>query len=185
MFGYAKRACPLSIKRIVIIGPESTGKSTLSAGLAAALNTVWVPEYARGYLEQLGRPYEEADLAAISNGQLKLAQQMEQQANKYLICDTDPYVVKVWSEHRYGRCQHQILADIAAWHCDLYLLTDVDMPWSYDPLREHPDPIMRAYFFQQYRDIVANSNTPWEVVRGSETQRIAAALAVIRALDTH
>ena len=162
-----------------MIGPESTGKSTLSAALAAALRTVWVREYAVEYLEGLGRAYEEADLLAIAKGQLATEDALIAQANKYLICDTDLNVLKVWSEHKYRRCDKWILEQIAARRYDLYLLTAPDIPWAYHPQREHPDAEMRKYFYNVYKDIVAESGVPWIAVSGSEEERLAAALRLI------
>jgi NadR type nicotinamide-nucleotide adenylyltransferase len=170
----------LSIKKIVVIGPESTGKSTLSAGLAAQLQTVWVPEYARAYLEQLGRPYAETDLLEIARGQLQAEDELLQASN-LLICDTDLNVIKVWSEHKYGRCGDWILEQIAARTYDLYLLTDIDIEWQDDPLREHPQQEMRRYFFNVYKDIVQQSGLPWIVVSGAPEIRLQQAL---QAMDT-
>ena len=166
-------------KRIVVIGPESTGKSTLSQQLAAALHTVWVPEYARTYLEQIERPYVEDDLAIIAQGQLHSEDEQAQKANKYLIIDTDLNVIKVWSEHKYGRCTPDISKAIAERHYELYLLTGIDIPWQHDPLREHPAPEERAYFYQLYHNIVATSGIPWAAIDGTETERLATALKAI------
>jgi NadR type nicotinamide-nucleotide adenylyltransferase len=171
----------LSIKKIVVIGPESTGKSTLSAGVAARLQTVWVPEYARAYLEQLGRPYAETDLLEIARGQLQAEDELLQQANKSLICDTDLNVIKVWSEHKYGRCDNWILEQIASRTYDLYVLTDIDIEWQNDPLREHPQHEMRQYFFNVYNDIVQQSGLPWIIVSGAPEIRLQQAL---QAMDT-
>ncbi len=137
-----------SIKRIVIIGPESTGKSTLTSGLACYFDTVFVQEYAREYLEELSRPYLEEDLLIMARRQVALEEERAMQArNGLLFCDTDLQVIKVWSEDKYGRCDPWILGQIAVRKYDLYLLTDIDMLWQDDPLREHPEPEMRAYFF--------------------------------------
>ena len=171
-----------NIKKIVVIGPESTGKSTLSEALAAALNTSCNPEYARAYLEEIKRPYTEADLEVIAKGQVAQEDALLPTATQYLICDTDLYVMKVWSEHSYGHCHHSILEGIAARAYDLYLLTDIDMPWTPDPQREHGEAAMRQYFFNQYHDIVMNSSTPWVLVSGNEAQRLATALAAIAQL---
>lgn len=170
------------LRKVVVIGPESTGKSTLSAALANELSTVWVPEYARTYLDTLHRPYTEADLLSIANGQLASEDSLSATATNTLICDTDLYVVKVWSEHKYGRCHSHILEAIAARHYDLYLLTYIDIDWQQDHQREHADPAMRQYFYNIYRDIVANSGTPWADVRGSHTQRLQTSLHAIQQL---
>lgn len=168
--------------KIVVLGPESTGKSTLSQKLAAHYNTVWTPEYAREYIENLSRPYEQHDLLAIARGQLQLEDEKAQQASDLLICDTDLYVIKVWSEHKYGQCDPQILEQIASRRYDLYLLTYIDIPWENDPQREYPDPQMREYFYRIYRDIVMNSGVPWADIRGSYAEREAKAIAAVDAL---
>ena len=165
--------------KIVVLGPESTGKSTLSQKLAAHYNTVWTPEYAREYIENLSRPYEQHDLLAIARGQLQLEDEKAQQASNLLICDTDLYVIKVWSEHKYGQCDPQILEQIASRRYDLYLLTYIDIPWENDPQREYPDPQMREYFYRIYRDIVMNSGVPWADIRGSYAEREAKAIAAV------
>lgn len=170
------------VKRIVVIGPESTGKSTLSAALAEALHTRWVPEYARAYLEGLARPYVENDLLHIAQGQLAHEDAAVMQSNRFLICDTDLYVVKVWSEASFGRCDRSILEQIAVRPYDHYLLTYIDTPWQHDPLREHPHPEERYYFYQQYRDIVMNSGIPWTDIRGDENTRLATALRSLEQL---
>ncbi len=172
----------MSVKKIVVIGPESTGKSTLSEELAKALHTVWVPEYARGYLEGLGREYNETDLLAIAKGQVITEDELEIKANEYLICDTDLYVLKVWSEAKYGYCHKNILEAIAQKKYDLYLLTYIDVLWTDDPLREHPAPHEREYFYKQYAEIVQNSGVPWVDVRGNEQERLSTSIEAIKRL---
>lgn len=165
-----------------MIGPESTGKSTLSAALAAALHTVWVPEYAREYLENLGRPYEEHDLLAIARGQLRSEDELALQASNYLICDTDLNVIKVWSENSYGSCHKDVLEEIARRKYDLYLLTDIDIPWEDDPLREHATPELRNYFYCQYKDMVMNSGIPWANISCNHEERLNKSLNIIAQL---
>jgi NadR type nicotinamide-nucleotide adenylyltransferase len=170
------------MKKVVVIGPESTGKSTLSDKLAIHFNTVWTPEYARGYLNELSRPYEQHDLWEIAKGQLRLEDEKARQANRLLICDTDLYVLKVWSEHKYGQVDPRILEQIAARPYDLYLLTYIDIPWEEDPQREYPDPRMREYFYRIYRDIVVNAGVPWVDIRGGYEEREKAAIAAVNKL---
>ncbi|MFY0253026.1 AAA family ATPase [Chitinophaga sp. 30R24] len=173
------------MKKVVVIGPESTGKSTLSEKLATHFHTVWTPEYAREYIDQLSRPYNQQDLLEIAAGQIALERQQALQANRVLICDTDLYVIKVWSEHKYGNCDPRILKQVAQQHCDLYLLTYIDLPWEEDPQREHPDPAMREHFYQIYRDIVTKSGVSWVDIRGGYAEREAQAIAAIEALLEH
>ncbi|MBV8254686.1 MAG: ATP-binding protein [Chitinophaga sp.] len=170
------------MKKVVVIGPESTGKSTLSEMLARRFHTTWTPEYAREYIAQLDRPYVQEDLLSIAEGQLALEKQYAATANNLLVCDTDLYVIKVWSEHKYGDCDHQILQMIAAQECDLYLLTNIDLPWEEDPQREYPEPEMRQYFYNIYRDIAMQSGVPFVDIHGSYEQREAHAVAAVEQL---
>lgn len=170
------------MKRIVVIGPESTGKSTLSAQLADHYQTVWVPEFARGYLETLGRTYEQEDLLNIAQGQLQSEDAEAAKANRLLICDTDLHVIKVWSEAKYGDCDPRILELIASRQYDLYLLTYIDIDWVDDPLREHPHPDERAHFYAVYRDIAVNAGLPWADIRGSYAQRLQIAINAVEGI---
>lgn len=170
----------MEIKKIVVLGPECTGKSELSASLADEFRTVWVPEYARQYLDNLQRPYTPEDLPVIARGQLALQDDMEARANKVLICDTDLYVIKVWSTFKYGFCDPEILRSIASRQYDLYLLTYIDVPWTYDPLREHPD--QREELYQRYLREMKNQPVPFVEIRGDRNTRRKAASAAIAAL---
>ena len=170
-----------NLKRIVVIGPESTGKSTLSKQLAEALSTLWVPEYARAYLEQLDRPYDEHDLLKIAQGQLTLEDVIAAEANRFLICDTDLYVIKVWSESKYNRCHPWVLEQVATRKYDMYLLTDIDKQWEDDPLREHSGPAERQYFYNIYKDIVTASGLPFAFIHGNPHERLQLALQAIQA----
>lgn len=172
----------ISLPKIVVIGPESTGKSTLSAALATTWHTAWVPEYARDYLTALQRPYTEQDLWTMAQGQLAAENEKEKKAHRLLICDTNLYVHKVWSEHAYHRCHRNILHQIAIRPYHLYLLTGIDMPWSPDPLREHPEPKWRDYFYRQYQDLLIHSGVPWVAVMGSHEQRLQTANEAIAAI---
>lgn len=165
--------------KVVVIGPESTGKSTLSEQLAAHYQTVWVQEFARHYLEELPRPYEQQDLLTIAEGQLALEDKQATQTNRLLVCDTDLHVIKVWSEHKYGTCDPRILEQIANRPYDLYLLTYIDIPWEEDPQREYPDPAMREYFYNIYKDLVAVSGVPWVEIKGSFEERKSLAVAAV------
>lgn len=170
------------VRKVVIIGPESTGKSTLSAALAAAFNTNWNPEYAREYLENLGREYQESDLIEIGKEQIAREDVAVKKANRILFCDTDLYVIKVWSEAKYQHCNTAILQEISERKYDLYLLTDIDVPWQPDPLREHPAQEDRLYFYKQYLDIVQRTGTPWLNIRGNENERLCLARAAVQKL---
>ncbi|MFZ4521816.1 MAG: AAA family ATPase [Bacteroidales bacterium] len=165
------------ILKIAITGPESTGKSMLAEQLAAHYKTVWVPEYAREYLEVLGKPYEEHDILLIAQGQAAAETGMLMKATKYLFCDTELLVTKIWSDVRYGRCDPWILENVDSNRYDLYLLCDIDLPWQYDPLREHPD--QRQYLFDLYYNELKGREFPFAVVRGTGPDRLKCALSII------
>lgn len=171
------------MKRIVIIGPESTGKSTLTQQLAVHFNAIAIDEFARAYLSEIGRPYVQEDLLEIGKGQIALEDAAASSGNnKWLFFDTDLYVLKVWSESKYGTCDEWILQQIAERQYDFYILTDIDMPWQDDPLREHPEPEMRQHFFNIYKDIVIHSGLPFIIVRGNEQERLEKAVEAITVL---
>jgi NadR type nicotinamide-nucleotide adenylyltransferase len=164
----------------VIIGPECTGKSALSEFLADQFNTVWVPEFARGYLDNLPRPYERFDLANIARGQLRIEDEWGKGAKDVLFCDTNLYVIKVWSEFKYGDCDKEILESIATRKYDLYLLTYIDIPWEEDPLREHPDK--REALYQMYLREMQNQSVPFVEIKGEREARRKTAVDTVNTI---
>lgn len=173
---------PPSVKKVAVIGPECTGKSDLSAFLATHFKTEWVPEYARGYIDNLVRPYVQSDLLTIAHGQLRIEDEFARSSNKVLICDTNLYVIKVWSEFKFGNCDPEILNHIATRKYDLYLLTYVDIPWESDPLREHPHK--RQELYDIYVREMQNQQVPFLEIKGEkDTRRAAAVKAVERILN--
>jgi NadR type nicotinamide-nucleotide adenylyltransferase len=159
----------VEIKKVAIIGPECTGKSELSKYLATELNTVWVNEYARQYIENLDRPYVPEDLLAIAEGQLELEDRMAAKANQLLICDTNLYVISIWSNFKYGYVDPWIQQQIASRKYDLYLLTYVDIPWEDDPQREHPD--RREYLYSLYLKEMRTQTVPFIEIKGDRDRR--------------
>ena len=166
--------------KIVIIGPESTGKSTLAASLADYFDEPWVKEYAREYIEKLNRPYRFDDLLAIGKGQITLEEKMEIKAKKYLFCDTDLHVLKIWSQHRFEKTHEWTLDQISKRTYHLYLLTDIDIAWEEDPQREHPDPAMRQYFMHKYMEEINKTGRPCFIISGSPLNRLEQAVGIIR-----
>lgn len=165
------------IKKVVVIGPECTGKSELSQFLAAHFQTVWVPEYARGYLDNLTRPYEQHDLMTIAHGQVRIENEWSRDANHLVICDTNLIVIKVWSEFKYGHAHPEILSLISARKYDLYLLTYIDVPWENDPQREHPDK--RETLYDIYLKELRNQPAPFVEIRGERDARRKTAVDAI------
>jgi NadR type nicotinamide-nucleotide adenylyltransferase len=167
------------LKRVAIIGPESTGKSTLAKDLASALGTVFVPEYAREYLDQLDRPYQYEDLVAIAKGQVSAEDEMALAADKVLIVDTTLTVIRVWSEHKYGICDPWIMDEEKKRGYHLTLVCDVDLPWEEDPQREHPH--LREHFFKLYKSNAQNC-PPFCVINGDRRARLNKAMKEIAKL---
>lgn len=183
-----------SLKKVVVIGPESTGKSMLCELLAQHYNTVWCPEFAREYLLKHGMNYSYDDLLKIAKGQVDLEEKFEEEvgngsssgaeansANKseLLIIDTDMYVMKVWCEFVFGKCHQWIIDQIAERKYDLYLLCNIDLPWSKDELREYPDAKTRLKLYHMYRDIMINQTVPWIEISGNYDQRLGKSVEAI------
>ena len=164
------------LKKIVVIGPESTGKSSLCKLLAEHYHTLWCPEYAREYLTAHGMNYTYEDLLTIAMGQIELEEKYTQLAignrqsaeindlhsslithHSLLLIDTDMYVMKVWCEFVFGKCHQFILDQIGKRKYDLYLLCDIDLPWTYDELREYPDPGPRQQLYEIYKSTYEKS----------------------------
>jgi len=166
-------------KKIVIIGPESTGKSTLCEALAKHFNTQWCPEYARQYLSENGTNYHYDDLLTIAKGQLAAEDAYVEKATHLLIIDTDMYVMKVWCEYVFNNCHPFILEKINERKYDAYLLCDIDLPWTADEMREYPNEAPRKELFTIYKELLINQNTPWGVVPGEGTERTNNAIVLI------
>lgn len=169
----------MPLKKILIIGPESTGKSTLAKDLSVHFGEPWVPEFSREYLQKKKTDYDFEDLSTIAEGQLKAEDDTALSAKDFLFCDTDLRVIHIWSAHRFGRTSPWIIEEIETRVYDLILLTDIDMEWEPDPLREHPEPEMRAYFFKKYLELAKSSGVPYEIISGSRKSRVKQAIEVI------
>ena len=183
--------------KVVIIGAESTGKSTLCSMLAAHYQTVWCPEYAREYLTENGKEYTFEDLVEIAKGQLALIKKYEKKCvekfnntsrenrtaghlnSPLLFIDTDMYVMKVWSEFVFGKVDLFITDAIKKQQTDLYLLCNIDLPWQEDELREYPDVESRQQLMNIYTNILQNQPVPWILINGSDLARLEIAIKSI------
>lgn len=168
------------MKKIVVIGPESTGKSTLCQMLAAHYKTVWIKEYAREYLLTNGTSYTFDNLLDIAKGQLNLEEEATSEINTSTIfMDTDMYVMKVWCEFVFEKCHHWILNRIVERKYDLYLLCNTDLPWVKDELREYPDLKNRKKLYHHYKDIMINQQVPWADISGNYQERLQKAILAV------
>ena len=166
------------MKKIVIIGPECTGKSSLTQALSKHFNAPYVEEYAREYISNLERPYTQNDILEIAKRQLALEDTIKTHSD-FLFCDTDLIVCKVWSEFKYGNCHPWILEQIQSRHYDYYLLCDIDLPWQNDGQREHPNN--RQELLDIYKKELKNLNKAFSVVRGD--QRVYSAINFLQTLS--
>jgi NadR type nicotinamide-nucleotide adenylyltransferase len=176
-----------NIKKVVIIGPESTGKSSLCAALSEYYGTIWCPEYAREYLLKNGRDYKQDDLLSIAKGQIRLEEEHAKKmtavaSSKYLFIDTDMYVMKVWSEFVFGQCHKFILDQIVTRKYDAYVLCKPDIPWVQDELREYPDETTRIRLYHYYKDLMIHQSTPWVEIDGDYIERTQKAIGFVEGL---
>jgi NadR type nicotinamide-nucleotide adenylyltransferase len=162
--------------RISITGPESTGKSWLAEHLAEHYKTKWVPEYARKFLEEINRPYSYDDILLIAQKQFE-QENSASENNALVFCDTDFCVTSIWCKVKYDKCHEWITEKLEQNHYGLYLLCDVDLPWQYDPLREHPE--MRSELFAMYHDLLNNQRFNYLVVNGTGEERLQNAIAFV------
>lgn len=188
--------------KVAVIGPESTGKSTLCEMLALHYNTQWCPEFAREYLLTHGMDYTYDDLLYIAKGQLAmedeyirsvlgssesgvnaelrtLNSELQPPGSTLLFIDTDMYVMKVWCEFVFGKCHRWVLEQIVKRKYDLYLLCSTDLPWVKDELREYPDLITRDKLYHIYKDIMINQSTPWVDISGDHIERTQMAIKAV------
>ncbi len=173
---------PANLVKVVLFGPESTGKTTLSKLLARHYNTVWVREYAREYLQDKWnnerKTCEDIDLIPIAIGQINLENNLSQKADKILICDTDLLETKVYSEEYYGGFVDPELDKVALENqYDLYLLTYIDTPWEEDDLRDRPE--QRQEMFNAFENALKKHQHPYITLKGSIKNRLDKAVTEI------
>ncbi|SRX52320.1 AAA family ATPase [Aequorivita sp. CIP111184] len=171
--------------KVVLYGPESTGKTTLAKQLANHYNTLWVPEFMREYLQKKwnseNKLVEKEDLIPIAKGQLKLENETSQQVENLLICDTNLLELKVYSEYYYnGFCPSEIKNEATKKKYSIYLLTYIDTPWEADDLRDRPNN--REEMFRIFESELKEQDFPYQVLKGNEKERFENAVRIIDAL---
>lgn len=175
----ALKQVPSNGIKVVLFGPESTGKTTLSRQLARYYNSVWVPEYAREYLQNKWnnerKTCEPKDLLPIAIGQMKLENELAKKTDSVLICDTDLLETKVYSEAYYSGICDPILNKYATENTyDLYFLTYIDTPWEADDLRDKPNE--RERMFKAFEDALIKYNRPYVILKGDKSTRLKKAV---------
>jgi NadR type nicotinamide-nucleotide adenylyltransferase len=168
---------PYFVRRVCVFGPESTGKSTLARDLAARYQTVCVSEYARGLLDPKEGRCDPEDIPLIARGQAASEEALARQANRLLICDTDLLTTTIWSEVLFGDCPTWIREEAERRQYDLYLLTDIDVPWVDDAQRYLPH--QREEFMERCISALESRGRPYVRIRGSWEERFRAACAAV------
>lgn len=173
---------PTDVVKVVLFGPESTGKTTLSEQLARYYNTVWVPEYAREYLQNKWnnerKTCEPEDLLPIAEGQMRLENELAAKASDVLICDTDLLETKVYSEAYYlGSCDPILEKYALENNYDIYFLTYIDVPWEADDLRDKPN--YRKEMFRHFEQTLITYNRNYVLLKGNKKERLEKAVSYI------
>lgn len=158
-----------TIKKIAIVGPESTGKSTMSIALSKHYGVPWVPEYARYYCAALKQECNLQDEINMFHGQVALEESILATAQTdFIICDTTFLTVKIWSDEFFGKTPRIVIDALTERPYDFYLLLDIDLPWQEDPLRDFPH--MREHFMEIWHKELKALNANYVVVNGIENR---------------
>jgi NadR type nicotinamide-nucleotide adenylyltransferase len=163
------------VKRVCLLGAESTGKTTLAADLAGSFGTLWNPEYGRPYTElgrEPGTPWTSPEFAHIARIQCWYEDFLAGHASRALFCDTDAFTTAVFHEVYLGT-RARGFDDLAAREYDLYLVCGLDVPWRHDGVREFEE--QRRWMHERYVDRAALSGRPWRLLEGGRETRLATA----------
>ncbi len=163
--------------KITLVGPESTGKSTLCLALAHHYQSAYVAEYARTYLNGIRRAYTKEDILFIHKKQMALEHEAEIKRPNILFCDTSPIVTKIWLHEKYKCLDTTIEVDFKNQHYDLFLLCAPDIDWEADALRENEKD--RSRLFSIYENLLLQNQKPFETINGIGEARILNAIAAI------
>jgi HTH-type transcriptional repressor of NAD biosynthesis genes len=179
----SNKAKKLYAKKIVVVGAESTGKSTLSSRLASEFGTVSVPEYARTLIEAKKGVIEASDILTIAKGQMAMESILTETCNKLIFSDTELITTKVWSQVLFGSYPKELDALIARQHYDIYLLTDPNTQWEKDIVRYHPDQEQRNKFHDLLVSQLTSHKVNYSIVSGKDyAEKTRDAIRIVRSL---
>lgn len=173
------------VKRVCLVGAESTGTTTLAQALAAHYGTQWVPEFGREYTEikcgtvgdMSAIRWTTPDFIEIARTQIACEDDAARNANRVLFCDTDALATAIWHERYMGARCRQVEEMSAARHYDLYLLTDCEIPFVQDGLRDGEH--IRQWMTNRFRQELEKRNAPWALIRGNREKRLSDAIALV------
>ncbi len=167
------------LRKVVITGPESTGKTTLAEKLARSFGTVWVPEYAREFVRNLGKEYNYEDLLRIGRRQIEELTDHYKGADQLIFFDTGLIITRVWFLECYQTCPDFIDRAIREIPIDLYLLCRTDIEWVNDPVREHSD-LDRERLFSRYQDELIRYGASYRIIEGRGESRLYNAIQALQ-----
>ncbi len=165
------------MKKIILTGPESSGKTTLANDLAQYYKVEYVHEYAREYLSEIGKSYSFEDVIRIAEGQHERERLASLEDRSIIICDTDLLTIKIWLEYKYGRSDEWVDSVISKYKMRHYLLCTPDMPWEDDEMRENPGD--RQELFNIFKENLEFYNLDYKIVEGPEKYREREAISMI------
>lgn len=157
-------------RKIVITGPESTGKTDLAMHMARVYNGKYIPEYAREYISKLNRPYQYEDVLNIASEQIRLQEEAFKRKGDFIFFDTWLIITKIWFREVYGHFPVWLDEIIKSTRIDLFLLCAPDIPWEADMVRENGG-VKRIYLFQQYEKEIIHLGSTYKVVTGIGHER--------------
>jgi NadR type nicotinamide-nucleotide adenylyltransferase len=163
------------LTRVILTGPECTGKTTLTTELSARFGTIYIPEYAREYVENLRCPYTYGDVIHIAQKQVELMKVYSKKARRLVFIDTYLIITKVWLQRVYGTVPEWIDFEIQRTKNDLYLLCRPDIPWEPDRVRENGGE-MREILFRDYENELRQAGLHFAIVDGKGDERVSNAL---------
>jgi NadR type nicotinamide-nucleotide adenylyltransferase len=169
------------LKRVVLTGPECTGKTTLANQLAGHFNSIYVPEYAREYIAKLSRPYNYQDVMHIAETQLRQQDDFALKANNILFLDTYLIITKIWMDIVFKHHPLWIDNELTRNTIDLYLLCNTDIPWVADPVRENGGE-MREKLYELYKDELDRIKSNYKIISGTGTGRLHQAIMAVNML---
>lgn len=176
---------PTDIIKIALYGPESTGKTTLAKQLAQHFQTIWIEEFARDYLQKKWNESQAIctpeDLLPIAVGQIKLENEALKTAEKYLFCDTNLMCTKVFSEIYYGFCDASLDKAARKHKYDLFFLTDIDVPFEKDDLRDKPNE--REMLMAKFEQALIDNKKPYIKLSGNQEERLEKAIETLEELE--
>lgn len=173
---------PRDIKRIVFIGAECTGKSTLARAIAGRFGEPCSSEYVRQYVEQIGdRPLDATDLDPIARGQIAQEDEALARASKVVFHDTNILSSILYAEHYFDTHIEWVDDVFQKNEYNQYFFCQPDIPWEADPGQRVSDQ-ERSILHRQFEAFLNRFELPYVTIEGSLEERIQAVLQSLESI---